>query len=116
AEREDAAAWAILVTSRRPHLLPASYDSPCMILRATVFSLLLLYALPLALAARFVAVVPQAANAARGDFLTAAAGIAARPPISGESADIAWLEYLATWQQHFDDPADASVRQRLGLP
>src|SRR5690606_14577639 len=31
-------------------------------------------------------------------------------------ADPLWLDYLAAWQQHFDDPADAHTRQRLGLP
>jgi len=87
-----------------------------MIFRATLFLLLLACWLPFATAARFIAVVPQAAGAARGDYLTAAAEQAARPPVSGEAADPLWLEYLAAWQQHFDDPADTQVRQRLGLP
>lgn len=87
-----------------------------MIVRATLFLLLLGCWLPLATAARFIAVVPQATSAAGGDFSSAAAEQAARPPVSGASADPLWLEYLAAWQQHFDDPADAQARQRLGLP
>lgn len=87
-----------------------------MILRATVFWLLLWCWLPLANAARFVAVVPQPANAERGDFSAAASERAARAPVDEASPDSLWLEYLTAWQQHFNDPADAATRRRLGLP
>ncbi len=87
-----------------------------MILRAIVFCLLLGLWLPPTTAARFIVVVPQAADAKRGDFSTTVAERAARPPVGGKSSDSLWLDYLAAWQHHFEDPTDRAIRQRLGLP
>lgn len=72
-------------------------------------------------AARFVAYFPLSAETittAPGDELSEQNGDTSQPPSHpglAESTWASWAQYGDTWQQHFRDPADVAVRQRLGL-
>lgn len=68
------------------------------------------------LAARFLTHTPQAANAAPVRLPQSTTDPLVWISPGAGSTDTAWHDYISTWRQHGDNPADAAVRQRLGLP
>lgn len=67
-------------------------------------------------ATRFIAFAPQSANAppALSADSPANAFVAVAP--GATAGDRPWSEYLDVWREHARNPADAKIRQRLGLP
>lgn len=67
-------------------------------------------------ATRLIAFTPQSTGSppAASPQSPANAVVAVVP--GSQSGDQAWSGYLDAWRQHANDPADAGVRQRLGLP
>lgn len=85
-----------------------------MMLRTIAVFLLLLCTAPPCEAVRFVAVVPQPADAPHATELPTEGMTAVLPPHGAAVAG--WGDYLELWRAHGANPADAEVRQRLGLP
>ncbi len=68
------------------------------------------------LATRFIAFTPQSAGDPPSLSPQSPANAVVAVVPGAQAGDQAWSDYLDAWRQHASNPADASVRQRLGLP
>lgn len=64
-------------------------------------------------AARFIAFIPQSADAQA--VLAVHSTVHAIAP-GAQSADPQWRDYVETWNRHAANPSDPAIRRRLGLP
>ena len=85
-------------------------------MRGAAAILLMLCCSATASAERFVLPVPLAADANPSDGTSSNANDSNRSPLADPARDPGWASYLDAWRAHQRDPADATLRQRLGLP
>lgn len=67
-------------------------------------------------ATRFIAFAPQSATAPPALSADSPAHALVAVPPGSAADDRLWSEYLQVWREHARNPADAKVRQQLGLP
>lgn len=88
---------------------------PIPLLRTIALAFAIAWMGPECLAARFMTFLPQTSDAAPTGGMAAMPVDSTRLPADASNDGSPWGEYLRTWQNHFQDPADPVPRQRLGI-